>query len=45
MLVANWSNEPFAKLDVAFSCYVYAVADNTIHILLMIPMIKVLGLE
>ncbi|MDO8584168.1 MAG: DUF3307 domain-containing protein [bacterium] len=35
MFAAIVSSEPYRELDVGFSCFVYAVTDNTMHALLL----------
>ncbi len=34
-IAAHYSNDEYKDLDVAFSCLVYAVADNTFHLVLL----------
>lgn len=34
-IAAHYSNDQYKDLDVAFSCLVYAVADNTFHLALL----------
>lgn len=34
-IAAHYSNDEYKDLDVAFSCLVYAVADNTLHLVLL----------
>lgn len=34
-MTAHYSKDEYKDLDVAFSCLVYAVADNTMHLILL----------
>lgn len=34
-IAAHYSSDEYKDLDVAFSCLVYAVADNTLHLVLL----------
>lgn len=42
VLSAYESREKYREIDIAFSCLVYAVADNTMHLVLMYYAIKLI---
>lgn len=39
-MAAHYSKDEYKDLDVAFSCLVYAVADNTLHLVLLWLMVR-----
>jgi len=42
VLSAYESREKYREIDIAFSCLVYAIADNTMHLVLMYYAIKLI---